>query len=173
MVNFAVWLSCASEMDESPPPNLSRRMPPSNPASTSPAGGSSISCHSTQSALEKTWGSTFWGVYPFSLASPSAWLAASLRPGGSWTAHDLLDWGRAGEEGAQDVRDAGQARCVAVDPGPLIPNRGLWEGADVHAVVAEQLEVEGVGNFVFTSPLDRGDPIQKGGQRGVGGGGCR
>ena len=34
--------------------------------------GSSISYHPTQSALEKTWGSTFWGVNPFFLAAPSA-----------------------------------------------------------------------------------------------------
>ena len=33
---------------------------------------SSISCHPTQSALENTWGSTFWGVYPFFLVAPSA-----------------------------------------------------------------------------------------------------
>ena len=53
----------------------------------------------------------------------------------------------------------------------MIPNRGLREGADARAVVAEQLEVEGVGNFVFTSPWDLGDPLQEGGQRDVGGGG--
>ena len=75
MVNFAVWWSCASEMHASMAPNLSRRMRPSSPASTSPAGGSSISCHPTQGALEKTWGSTFSYVYPF-LAAPSAWLIA-------------------------------------------------------------------------------------------------
>ena len=60
---------------------------------------------------------------------------------------------------------------MAADPGPLIPNRGLRKGADARAVVAEQLEVEGVCNFVFTSPWDLGDPLQEGGQRGVGGGG--
>ena len=43
---------------------------------------------------------------------------------GGWTVHDPLDRGRAGEEGAQDICDAGQARRVAADPGPLIPNRG-------------------------------------------------
>ena len=70
--------------------------------------------------------------------------------------------GRAGEEGAQDACDAGQAGCMAADPGPLIPNRGLREGADARAVVAEQLEVEGVGNFIFTSTWDLGDPFQEG-----------
>ena len=31
---------------------------------------------------------------------------------------------------------------MAADPGPLIPNRGLREGADARAVLAEKLEVE-------------------------------
>ena len=93
--------------------------------------------------------------------------------GGGRAVHDLLYWGRAGEEGAQDFRDAGQAHCVAADPCPLIPNRGLREGADARTIVAEQLEVEGVGNFGLASPWDCGDPFQKGDQRGVGGGGCR
>ena len=61
----------------------------------------------------------------------------------------MLDRGRAGEEGTQDLRDAGQARCVAADPCPLFPNRGLREGAGVRSIVAEQLEVEGVGDLVL------------------------
>ena len=68
-------------MDASVAPKLSRSMPPSNPESTSPAGGSSISCHPTQSALEKTWGSTFSRLYPFFLAAPSIWLAAPASAG--------------------------------------------------------------------------------------------
>ena len=68
--------------------------------------------------------------------------------GGGWTVNNLLDKRGAGEEGAQDIRDAGQLRRMAVDPGPLIPNRGLQEGGDVRAVLAEQLEVECVCNFV-------------------------
>ena len=92
--------------------------------------------------------------------------------GGGRAFHDLLDFGGAGEEGAQDFCNAGQARRVAADACPLFPDRGLREGAGACAVVAEQLEVEGPGNFVLASPWDRGDPLQKGGQRGVGGGGC-
>ena len=49
-----VLLSYASEKDASPAHNLSWRMPPNSPASTSPAEGSLTSCHPTQSALEKT-----------------------------------------------------------------------------------------------------------------------
>ena len=81
IVNLALWLSCSSEMDDRPASNLSRRMPPRSPASTSLDGGSSTSCHPTHSALEKVWGSTFWGVYPFFLAPPSAWLAAAASAG--------------------------------------------------------------------------------------------
>ena len=81
--------------------------------------------------------------------------------GGGWTVRNLLDrGGGAGEEGAQDVRDTGQAGRMAADPGPLIPNRGLREGADVRAVLAEQLEVECVRNFVFTAFGDIRDPLQ-------------
>ena len=89
--------------------------------------------------------------------------------GGGWAVRDPPDRGRAGEEGARDLRDTGQAWPVAADPGPLIPNRGLREGADARAVVAEQLEVEGVCHFVFTALGDLRDPFQEGGQSGVGG----
>ena len=41
---------------------------------------------------------------------------------------------------------------MAADPVGLIPNRGLREGADARAVEVEKLEVEGMTNFVFTSP---------------------
>ena len=75
----------------------------------------------------------------------------------------MLDWGKACKEGAHDFRDAGQAQCVAADPCPLISNRRLREGGDARAVVAERLEVEGVGNFILAAPWDRGDLSQKGG----------
>ena len=81
IVNLALWLSCSSEMDDRPAPNLSRRMPPRSPASTSPDGGSSTSCQPTHKAFEKVCGSTFWGVYPFFLAAPCAWLAAAASAG--------------------------------------------------------------------------------------------
>ena len=80
--------------------------------------------------------------------------------GGGWTVSNLLDRRGAGEEGAQDIRNAGQTRCMAADPSPLIPNRGLRESADVRAVLAEQLEVECVCNFVFTAFGDFRDPLQ-------------
>ena len=86
--------------------------------------------------------------------------------GGGWAVRDPLDRGRAGEEGAQDLRDTGQAGRVAADPGARIPNRGLREEADARAVVAEQLEVEGVCNFVFTALWDL---FQEGRQCSVGG----
>ena len=80
--------------------------------------------------------------------------------GGGWTVSNLLDWRGAGEEGAQDVRDAGQTGRMAADPGPLIPNRGLWEAADVRAVLAEKLEVERMCNLVLTAFGDFRDPLQ-------------
>ena len=89
--------------------------------------------------------------------------------GGSWAVRDLLDRGRAGEEGARDLRDTMQAGRVAEDPGPRIPNRGLREDADARAAVAEQLEVEGVRNLVFAALGDFWDPFQEGSQCGVGG----
>ena len=95
-----------------------------------------------------------------------------LGRGAGRAVHDLLELGRAGEEGAQDFRNAGQARRVGADPCPLFPDWGLREGGGARVVVAVQMEVEGLGNFVLASPWDRGDPLQKGGQRGVGGGGC-
>ena len=79
--------------------------------------------------------------------------------GGGWTVSNLLDRRGAGEEGAQDVRDAGQTGCMAADPGPRIPNRGLREGADVRAVLAEKLEVERVCNLVLTAFGDLRDPL--------------
>ena len=35
----------------------------------------------SQSALEKIWGTTFWGAYPFLLAAPSSLLAAAALAG--------------------------------------------------------------------------------------------
>ena len=80
--------------------------------------------------------------------------------GGGWTVSNLMDRRGAGEEGAQDIRDAGQTGCMAADPGPMIPNRGLREGVDVRAVLTEQLEVERMCNFVFTAFGDLRDPLQ-------------
>ena len=87
--------------------------------------------------------------------------------GGGWAVSNPLDRRGVGEEGAQDVRDAGQAGRVAVDPGPLFPNRRLREGVDVRAVLAEELEVERVRNLVLTALGDLRDPFQQGGQGGI------
>ena len=47
----------------------------------SPDGGSSTSCQPTHRAFEKVCGSTFWGINPFFLAAPCAWLAAAASAG--------------------------------------------------------------------------------------------
>ena len=83
-----------------------------------------------------------------------------LGRGGGWTVSNLLDLRGAGEEGAQDFRDAGQTGRMAADPGPLIPNRGLWDGADVRAVLTEKLEMERMCNLVLTALGDFRDPLQ-------------
>ena len=82
----------------------------------------------------------------------------------------MLDWGRAGEEGTQNLSDTGQARCVVAGLRPLLSDRRLWEEAGNRPIVAEQLEVEGVGDLVFAPLWDRGDPFQKRRKSGVGGG---
>ena len=87
--------------------------------------------------------------------------------GGGWAVSNPLDRRGVGQEGAQDVRDAGQAGRVAVDQGPLFPNRRLWEGVDVRVVLAEDLEVERVRNLVLTALGDLRDPFQQGGQGGI------
>ena len=79
----------------------------------------------------------------------------------------MLDRRGVGEEGAQDFRDAGQTWRMAADPGPLLPNRGLREGADVRAVLTEELEVERMCNLVLTALGDLRDPLQQGGQGGI------
>ena len=43
--------------------------------------------------------------------------------GAGGAVHDVLDRGRAGEEGTHKLSDAGQARCVATDPCPLLLDR--------------------------------------------------
>ena len=48
--------------------------------------------------------------------------------GGGWTVSNLLDRRGAGEEGAQDIRDAGQGGRMAADLGPLIPESGTAGG---------------------------------------------
>ena len=88
--------------------------------------------------------------------------------GGGWAVRNPLDCRGVGEEGAQDFRDAGQAGRMAVDPGPLFPNRRLREGVDFRAVLTEELEVERVRNLVLTALGDLRDPFQQGGQGGIG-----
>ena len=83
--------------------------------------------------------------------------------GGGRAFRDPLDRGKAGEECAQDVCDSGQAGRVAADPGALIPNQGLREGADACAVLAEKQEVEGVCNLVYIALGDIRDPFHEGG----------
>ena len=102
-----------------PAPNLSRRMPPRRPPSTSPDGGSSTSCHPTHRALEKVWGSTFWGVYPFFLAAPSAWLAAAAS-GGEAAGLSTTCW-----TGGQLAR---KVRKTSATPGMV----GAWLRTQVH-----------------------------------------
>ena len=87
--------------------------------------------------------------------------------GGGWTVSNPLDRRGVGEEGAQDFRDAGQAGRMAADLGPLFPNRRLREGADVCAVLTEELEVERVRHLVLTALGDLRDPLQQGGQGGI------
>ena len=59
---------------------LTQAVAVASPVAT-PEAGPSTSCHPTQSALEKTWGSTLWGMYPFFLVAPFAWLAALASAG--------------------------------------------------------------------------------------------
>ena len=87
--------------------------------------------------------------------------------GGGWTVSNPLDRRGVGEEGAQDFRDAGQAGRMAADPGPLFPHRRLREGADVRAVLTEELKVKRVRNLVLTALGDLRDSLQQGGQGGT------
>ena len=57
---------------------------------------------------------------------------------------------------------------MAVDPGPLLPDRRLREGVDLRAVLAEELEVERMRNLVLTALGDPRDPLQQVGQGGIG-----
>ena len=122
---------------------------------------SSTLCQPTHRAFEKVWGSAFWAVYYFFFGRASCLSGGcSFGWGCGWTVSNLLDWRGAGEEGAQDVRDAGQTGRMAADPGPHVPNRRLWEGADVCAVLAEKLEAERMCNLVLTALGDIRDPLQ-------------
>ena len=62
MVKLVEWFKWAYEMDESPTPNLIRKVMLSNPVSTAIAGGLSTFGHHTERTYKNALGSMFCGV---------------------------------------------------------------------------------------------------------------